>query len=83
MNQREAQAVNRLLDHLGIEPPDDDDAPMRTRESAPAPYLREQVALLAERAHLALGAGVRGADVERCWPKTVEAMEAGREVLGW
>lgn len=59
MNITEANAVNRLIRHVLVNPPDDD-------------TMREQAHDLAERAHKALHAGLTGKDVDARWAEARE-----------
>lgn len=64
MNITEANAANYLLAHL-LGRPYQDGTPV------PPQHAREAAMRLADRAHLALHAGLRGEDVDAAWPAWV------------
>lgn len=84
MNITEANALNTLLDYLGIRVSYAryDPSPNPIRRAEQTRQARDAAAILADRASKALSAGRRRADVERDWPVVAATLEAGRAAGG-
>lgn len=71
LNGSESRALNTLFEYLGIDTAWGGGPATPTAEQA-----MRAAALLADKAHRVLGAGVRAEDVTRCWPRLAAAIAA-------